>query len=218
MALASSVVTVQLGLVDYQDCLRQQLLFSSRARQESTAFLLVVEHPPVITLGKNADKSFIVRDPALLGAAIVQTDRGGEVTAHMPGQLVIYPIVPLTVFRLMPKQYINLIEQAVVRYLKDLGIPAEVKEEYPGIWVGNIKVCAVGVRVENRVTRHGLALNINNDLELFAAIVPCGISHLGVGRVRDLVDQGSCPTVEEASKAITTDLTRALIASITIQT
>lgn len=202
MIVEPVISVVSLGIVPYRECLALQLDFCNRARKESRAFILTVQHPPVITLGKNATTDHIIDRPEDFGAEVVRTDRGGDATAHMPGQLVVYPIVPLSVFRVMPKNFISLLEDLVRSYLLELGIEAGLKQEYPGVWVKEKKLCAVGVRIENRVTRHGIAINISNDLSLFSAIVPCGIPHLGVGRVLDFVRPGNCPTVASAEKTI----------------
>ena len=143
----------------------------------------MVQHPSVLTLGKNADASFIKSSPAELsqqGVAVVPIDRGGEVTAHSPGQLVVYPILPLREFRLTPKKFVTLLEELVIQVLRSYGVTGARDEINPGVWVGRDKICAIGVRIQERVSLHGFAFNICNDLNLFENIVPCGIADRGV--------------------------------------
>jgi lipoyl(octanoyl) transferase len=168
----------------YVEALEQQRRAHAKVLADSSqACFLSVQHPPVITLGKNAKSTNILINPLEArkkGIDVVQTDRGGDVTMHMPGQLVIYPIIPLAHFRLGLRQYISLLENAVIELLAEFNLVAKCDPKYPGIWLGSNKVCALGVRVDRRVSLHGLALNVNNDLSLFDCIRPCGIVERGV--------------------------------------
>ncbi len=173
-----------LGLISYEDGYREQeRRHAAVLSGHIPAAILVLEHKPVLTLGKHADPSFILSSAEKLereGVERVSTDRGGEVTAHMPGQIVMYPILPLTAMRLQPRAYVDVLLKAVIATLAKFGIQARCSSEFPGVWVGDKKICAVGVRIRERVSLHGIALNVNNSLDLFRAIVPCGIRHLGV--------------------------------------
>ena len=145
--------------------------------------MLAVEHPSVITLGKNADPAHITVPRSILAGKsieVVATDRGGEVTMHMPGQQVIYPILPISRIGLSVREYVAILENVVIALLGAYGIESHVNPKYPGVWIGNEKICAIGVRIKNRVSMHGLALNVNNRLDLFDVIVPCGITDGGV--------------------------------------
>ncbi len=147
--------------------------------------LLVLEHPHVFTLGAHADPSHVLVDPAAVGAQLVATDRGGDVTYHGPGQLVVYPVVTVpTAPRSIPC-HVHAIEQVVADTLADLGLEAGRLEGYPGVWVGARgpsprKICAVGVRVSRARSMHGLALNVDPDMAWFDRIVPCGIGDKAV--------------------------------------
>ena len=179
-----SIDVFHLGLVPYAQALRLQLQLHAEVRDGIRAgAILVLQHEPVITLGKNANVEFIL-SPAALGVdskiEVLRTDRGGEVTAHEPGQLVVYPILPLQVLRLPPKLYVSRLLQAVILTLDDFGIAAKTDADYPGVWVQQQKICAVGIRVKERVSLHGIALNVCNPLDLFRMIVPCGIAGRGV--------------------------------------
>lgn len=171
---------LDVGLMDYAECLKlQQKTHEECVRTCSGHTVIYVEHPPVLTLGLNADAGFIVWSSEQLqkeGVQVVRTDRGGEVTAHMPGQLVVYPILHLTQLNLGPKKYVQLLEDVVLQTLKAFSIEGRRDEKFPGVWVGSNKICAVGIRIKDRVSMHGIALNICNDLSLFERIVPCGIS------------------------------------------
>lgn len=193
----SEIKAVDLGLRPYRDVWQlQQKLHEGVIKKPSRAFLLKVEHHPVLTLGKHAVTSNLLLPITTYfanGIDIVEVDRGGEVTAHNPGQLVIYPILSVREFGLTPKRYVQLLERVVVELLEQFGIKASLDSRYPGVWVGEEKVCALGVRIKDRVTMHGLALNVDNDLTLFEKIIPCGI----IGRqVTSLANLGGPTNLE----------------------
>lgn len=173
--------------MDYRRCWElQQRLHARVVRDPGEAFIVTVEHPPVLTFGRHADKRFLLFGEKQLraeGIDLVDTDRGGEVTAHVPGQLVVYPVLGIEAFRLTPRKYVHLLEQAVIDVLAELGVVAARDPDHPGVWVGTEKICALGVRIQRRVSLHGLALNVSNGLDLFRRIVPCGIQGRGVTSV-----------------------------------
>ncbi len=180
-----------LGTISYSDGYRLQLEKHSEVlRGENSGSVLMLEHKPVLTLGKHADLSYVLlkeSDREAMGVDCVRTDRGGEVTAHMPGQIVVYPILPVLALGFGPRDYVNALMQAVIKTLSEWGIEARCDSEFPGVWVGSQKICAVGVRIKEKVSLHGIALNVNNSLELFSSIVPCGIKHLGVTSMREIL-------------------------------
>ncbi|MET0664804.1 MAG: lipoyl(octanoyl) transferase LipB, partial [Acidimicrobiales bacterium] len=175
------------GRVPYQDALAlQRGLFT----QGSDSHLLLLEHPPVYTLGVRGDLGNLIRPLAELGAELVQTDRGGDVTYHGPGQLVGYPILTLPGRRggglAETSAYVHSVEQLVIDVLGDVGLRGAARlAGFPGVWVGAgssrpRKICAVGVRLSRGRTMHGFALNVDPDLTMFGHIVPCGIADKGV--------------------------------------
>ncbi len=149
--------------------------------------VLILEHPPVITLGaRKTENKLLVSVEHLNGRGIelVQIRRGGGATAHNPGQLVFYPIVRLKSLSLGVNEYICRLEDIGIELLSGLGVQSERKKGYPGLWVDGRKIASIGVRIKRWVTMHGMAININNDLEIFKAIVPCGIEGVRITSVQ----------------------------------
>jgi lipoyl(octanoyl) transferase len=165
--------------------------------------LLLLEHPPVITLGVKArnDRSNIVASPELLeqaGVEIFETGRGGDVTYHGPGQLVGYPILDLKPDRCDVHQYVRDIEEVMIRAAAHFGVAAQRSTGLTGAWVGDEKLAAIGVRIARWVTSHGFAFNVNTTLSHFNFIVPCGITGKGVTSLERLLGrQVSMAEVED---------------------
>lgn len=185
---------IDLGCVSYSHGLKLQNEASELVKEDpSKVFIFFLEHSPVITFGKNADSSHLLVSQSELesrGIDLVRTDRGGQVTAHMPGQLVVYPIMHLSHLGLGVKKYVELLEQTVIDFLKEyLAIEAATDPVNPGVWVGKDKICALGVRISSRVSRHGLALNVNSGKELFEMMVPCGIRGRSTVSLADLTSK-----------------------------
>ena len=170
-----------------------------RARGEISDVLALLEHPPVYTAGRRTDPTHILLAEAEIeraGAELHHVDRGGSVTFHGPGQLVGYPIVDL---RPRPDvlEYLRRLEETVIRACADLGVEVGRRRDDPtGVWAGQRKVCAIGVRVSRGVTLHGFALNCSTDLSWYGAIVPCGLDYRGVTSLSELA--GREITVAEA--------------------
>ena len=180
----------RLGRVEYEDGLRLQALFA-RARKEGKVgdVLLLLEHPPVLTLGRGASPADVLAGTELLearGVEVHETNRGGEVTYHGPGQIVGYPIVDLAPDRRDVRRYVRSVEEGMIRALSEHGIQADRIAKWPGVWVGSEeagdarKIGALGVHIARWITTHGFALNVNTALEDFDLIVPCGIREAGV--------------------------------------
>jgi lipoyl(octanoyl) transferase len=176
--------TVWLGTVPYREALSLQLEKHWQvATGEAPPTLLLLEHPPVYTFGKRGGHHLLRRDPSALrelGADLVQTDRGGLVTFHGPGQLVGYPILPLAAMGLDLTRYVELLLAGLRDTLRQLGLAAEADLERPGIYVEGRKIGAVGVRLREKVTYHGFALNLSVDLSWFDHIVACGLTDVSV--------------------------------------
>ena len=145
--------------------------------------MLLLEHPHVFTLGRGADSSNILADPLQLqtnSVEVHETGRGGDVTYHGPGQLVGYPIINLKPDRCDVHRYVRDIEEVLIRTIAEFGVTGARIAGLTGVWVGNEKIGAIGVRIARWITSHGFALNVNTDLEYFKMIVPCGIADKGV--------------------------------------
>jgi lipoyl(octanoyl) transferase len=176
----------RLGTVPYADALAlQQSLVDERRAGRIPDTLLLLEHPPVITIGvKRADaRAHVLAPPdrlAALGVEVVETGRGGDVTYHGPGQLVAYPILDLRPDRQDVHRYVRDLEEVMIRVCAGFGIAAGRVAGYSGAWVGDRKIGAIGVRISRWITSHGLAFNITTDLSGFDLIVPCGIPGRGV--------------------------------------
>lgn len=183
----------RLGVLGYQEALDLQAdLVEQRRRGEIGDVLLLLEHPPVITLGvktRNNRTNIIASDGQLAaaGVEVFQSGRGGDVTYHGPGQLVGYPIFDLNPHRRDVHRYVRDIEQALIDAVATFGITAGRVEGLTGIWVGDRKLAAIGVRISRWVTSHGFALNVATNLSHFDLIVPCGIQDRGVTSMAQLL-------------------------------
>jgi lipoate-protein ligase B len=178
----------RLGIVPYAEAFRlQKELVEMRVRKDIPDTLLLLEHPPVITLGRTADRRHLLGQAESIGAEVVETDRGGGITYHGPGQLVGYPVFDLSKLRQDVKWYVERIEEAVIRAIGGFGVCGERTEGCTGVWVNGGKLCAIGVRVSRWVASHGFALNVNTNLDHFSLIVPCGISDKPVVSLRSLL-------------------------------
>lgn len=196
-----------LGRVDYHEAWDlQQRLARERAAGERPDMLILLEHPPIYTTGKRDAGSNLRLPEQMLGAPLVQTDRGGDITFHGPGQLIAYPIIDLRNSGLGVVDYVRQLEEVIICTLRNFGIEAQVICGLTGVWVSDEKIAAIGVRVgrppgtEGWVTTHGLALNVTVDLEWFRKIVPCGIADKGVTSVKELT--GASPLTEEIAHGL----------------
>lgn len=175
---------VDWGRMEYGEALRRQEELVERRRQgEGGDILVLVEHDPVITLGRRGTWADILADGKLLareGIAVYETNRGGEVTYHGPGQLVGYPILDLQALRWGVHAYLRGLEEVLIRTLADFGVAGGRLTGLTGVWVGKEKIAAIGVALRRWITMHGFALNVNVDLRPFAYIIPCGQKERGV--------------------------------------
>jgi lipoyl(octanoyl) transferase len=211
--------TYHLGRVEYQDGLALMRIAGEAVRAgapPATDHLFLLEHPPVVTLGRSADRGNILAAPAWLerqGFEVHETDRGGDVTYHGPGQVVGYPVVDLS-DRPDVRRYVAGLEEAMIRTCADHGIEAGRHPEHRGAWVGPRKIGAVGVHLSRWITSHGLAFNVRPDLAHFQAIVPCGIAEPGLGVTSleaELAARGrSAPPTREVEAALAGHLALAL--------
>jgi lipoyl(octanoyl) transferase len=180
-----------LSIVSYEEGLRLQERAVERLRSsKGPEQLLLLEHPHVFTLGRGADANNILADQHQLqtnSVEVHETGRGGDVTYHGPGQLVGYPIINLKPDRCDVHRYVRDLEEVLIRSIADYGIEGGRIEGLTGVWVGNEKIAAIGVRIARWITSHGFALNVNTDLSYFKMIVPCGITNKGVTSISRLL-------------------------------
>jgi lipoate-protein ligase B len=168
-----------LGIAQYRPVLELQQQLQERRRSEVIGdTVLIVEHPPVITLGaRRSANQLLVSNEELTkqGIDVVEIRRGGGATAHNPGQLVFYPILHLQELKLGVNEYVRTLEALGIELLDRLGVRSDRRKGFPGLWAGARKIASIGVRVSRFVTCHGMAINIQNDLDIFSYIVPCGL-------------------------------------------
>jgi len=196
--------TTFLGRVGYEEGLRlQEARVSAVQAGSAPDALYLLEHDPVLTLGRSAHRENIVAsssDLSRLGIQVFECGRGGDVTYHGPGQLVGYPILNLSPDRKDVWKYVRGLEEALILSLADYGIHAGRFERLTGVWVGQEKIAAIGVRVSRWVTSHGFALNVTTNLDHFRTIVPCGIRSYGVTNMARSLN--APPTLEEMGSTV----------------
>jgi len=173
---------IDCGLADYKKVLQLQNQLSQKRKHDKIPnTVLIVEHRPVITLGARQSANILLagrEDLAKKHIDVVDIRRGGGTTAHNPGQLVFYPILNLKELNLGISEYIRKLESIGAELLEQLGVHAERRKGFPGLWVGEKKIASIGVRVSKFITYHGMAINIQNDLSIFDFITPCGLNNV----------------------------------------
>lgn len=196
---------IDLGQMRYADALEvQHGLMEQRKRGEGMDTLLYVEHPHVVTLGRNARQQHVLANDEILartGIELHETDRGGDVTYHGPGQVVGYPILNLNAWKRDVHAYFSGVEQALIEALARFGIAAgRIGERgYEGVWVAGAKIAAIGIHISRWITSHGFALNVDTDLSYFKYIVPCGLTK----PVCSLRSVGCSASRQEVMEAVT---------------
>ena len=172
------ILALNMGITNYLSAWSLQRKYHSLVTEGTIGGCVIFgEHQPTLTIGKNGNAEDVLvskNDLDAMGIALHRIDRGGQVTAHMPGQLVIYPILPVRSLNLTVRRYIEKLEQMVKKILTNYEIKGESRQNLPGIWISERKICSLGIRISRRVSMHGIAINVNNDLGLFRKIVSCG--------------------------------------------
>lgn len=172
-----------LGLVEYAEAFQAMRHFTEQRDAGTADEIWLLQHPPVFTQGMNGKPEHLLAPGDI---PVVQVDRGGQVTYHGPGQLVVYLLFDLRRRKLGVRQVVNAMEQAVITLLRDYGLEGEARQDAPGVYVNGDKVSSLGLRVRRNGTYHGLSLNVDMDLEPFQRINPCGYQGLGVTQLREL--------------------------------
>jgi lipoate-protein ligase B len=187
----------------YADAWRWQRDAADAVRRGGDEALAMLQHPPVYTFGRRARPEHLLVPPAELrarGAEVIETNRGGDLTFHGPGQIVGYPILDLRARGLGPGEYVWLLEEVLLRTLRRFGVEARRTPGRPGVWTGQGKIAAIGVRIERGMSLHGFALNVDVDLSWFDAIVPCGITDASVTSMAQVL--GVSPGVGAVMEAL----------------
>lgn len=204
----------RLGRVDYEPTWQAMQQFTANRTAETPDELWLVEHPPVYTLGQAGLPEHLLRD---VGIPLVKIDRGGQITYHGPGQVVIYVLLDLARRKLKVRELVSRIEQAVIDLLAEFNVRAERHAGAPGVYVGGdgslhgaAKVAALGLRIRNSRSYHGLSLNVDMDLAPFAAINPCGYAGMAVTQTKDLgIDQPAAAMAERLAAQLLRQLAAA---------
>ena len=209
----SELLVRWLGRVPYTAALEQQdALVRQRRSDECGDTLLLLEHPPVVTMGRSGDPQHLLVDRGELerrGIELHEAGRGGDVTYHGPGQLVGYPVVALPEERRDAHRYLRNLEEALIRSAAAYGLAAGRQKGLTGVWVGEEKLAAIGVRLNTGwVTSHGFALNVTTDLSQFETIVPCGIGDRGVTSLERLL--GTAPQLTEVAARVALEVAAVL--------
>lgn len=220
-----SMYATDLGILSYRDAWARQELEHARVLAGGEEVVLLVEHPPTITFGRRVALSashLVASSQSLadLGVDIVESDRGGDITYHGPGQLVAYPIVRLADHQLSVGGYVKALENVVIATLADFGVNARLDPSAIGVWVPSdstclpsdgsclmAKICALGVRIKRGVSMHGIAMNVVTDLSHFDWIVPCGLAGRGVTSLKVLLGP-QCPTMADTKKVLAAQIIR----------
>jgi lipoyl(octanoyl) transferase len=195
---APRAICRRLGLVPYEPTWRAMQRFTD-ARDVATADeLWFLEHPPIFTLGMSGKREHVLAPGDI---PVIQTDRGGQVTYHGPGQLVVYPLIDLKRAGLGVRDLVSALERAVIGYVSELGIQARSRRDAPGVYVEGRKLASIGLRIRRGASYHGIALNVSMDLEPFSRINPCGYAGLQMTQLAELVPDLSASAVADDLEA-----------------
>jgi len=193
-AADTPILVRRLGRVDYAPTFQAMQDFTAARTDDTADELWLVEHPPVFTQGLAGKAEHLLAD---VGIPVVQIDRGGQVTYHGPGQIVVYLLLDLRRRGFKVRELVNRMEQALIDCLADYGVSARRKDGAPGVYVGDAKIAALGLRIKNGCSYHGLSLNVDMDLAPFRAINPCGYAGMEVIQLRDFANPGNLADVQD---------------------
>lgn len=195
---------INIGLTPYNEALElQKKLHSKRSAKEIPDTAIFCEHSPVVTIGKRDASADFLSDMETIaeeGIDIAKVERGGRITYHGPGQLVVYFIFDLSERRLGVKEFVYKVEEACMAGLSKFGINAVRDKEYPGLWANNKKLVAIGLQISRNVSMHGIAINVAPNMSHYRHIIPCGIKERGVTSMKELL--GSAPAMENVIRAV----------------
>ena len=205
MSTSSSLLIRHLGLQDYDPVWQTMQTFTQRRDDATLDEIWLLQHPPVYTLGLNGKRKHLLIENEI---PVIDIDRGGQVTYHGPGQLVAYTLIDLERKRLSVRDLVQHLEQAIIDLLADFSIRATQKTNAPGVYVKDVKIAALGLRIKKGRSYHGLSLNIDMDLSPFSAINPCGYEDMQVTQLGDLIENK--PDIASISELLVKHLCRQL--------
>lgn len=206
----NQIIIRKLGLCPYEKSFQAMRAFTEGRNENTPDEFWVLEHPPVFTQGQ-AGKAEHILNPGDI--PIVQSDRGGQVTYHGPGQIMLYVLIDVKRKNLGVRKLVNTLEQATIDLLADYNIQAETRKDAPGVYVDGAKICSLGLRIRKGASYHGLSFNVDMDLEPFSRINPCGFTGLKILQLRDLIE---LPTFETLTEQLILHLSRHLEYNIKI--
>lgn len=182
--MTPDILTIRwLGSKDYQPCWEAMQEFTQSRNEDTADEIWLLEHTPVFTQGQNGKPEHVLNPGNI---PVVQTDRGGQVTYHGPGQLMVYTLIDLRRKKINVRELVTALEQSVIDLLAEYGITAAAKQEAPGVYVGDKKICSIGLRIRKGCSYHGIAFNVALDLEPFSRINPCGFAQLQMVQFSEL--------------------------------
>lgn len=203
--MTSDILTIRwLGSKDYQPCWEAMQEFTRTRHEETADEIWLLEHTPVFTQGQNGKPEHVLNPGDI---PVVQTDRGGQVTYHGPGQLMVYTLIDLRRKKINVRELVTALEQSVIDLLAEYHIHAAAKQEAPGVYVDQKKICSIGLRIRKGCSYHGIAFNVALDLEPFSRINPCGFAQLQMGQFSEL---GGLKSTLETGRGLVKYLSRNL--------
>lgn len=205
-----SIIIKSLGLKDYQACWKEMQTFTDNRTENTPDELWIVEHSSVFTQGLNGKAEHLLQQTDI---PIVQTDRGGQITYHGPGQSVVYVLIDLKRNKLGVRALVTLIENSIVAYLAQLGIESQARSDAPGVYVNGDKIASLGLKIRKQKSYHGLALNVNMDLSPFNKVNPCGLQGMKMTQLANLMSTKNIHTTEQAGLSIAKILSQSITAS-----
>lgn len=194
LEVSGNIVVRELGLRDYEPVWRQMQVFTDTRDSDTSDEIWFTQHSPVFTLGLNAAQEHVLAPGDI---PVIQIDRGGQVTYHGPGQLMVYPLIDIRRAGLGVRELVSALEQSVVDLAAEYGIDAASRRDAPGVYVAGTKLASIGLRIRRGASFHGMALNVDVDLEPFSRINPCGFENLEVTDLARLGVEHDLPTVRD---------------------
>lgn len=190
-----SIIIKSLGLQPYEQTWQAMQAFTDNRDATTPDEIWVVEHPPVFTQGLNGKAEHLLQQTDI---PIVQTDRGGQITYHGPGQAIVYVLIDLRRAKLGVRALVTEIENSIIQYLDELGIQSQAREDAPGVYVNGDKIASLGLKIRKQRSYHGLALNVDMDLSPFRTVNPCGLQGMQMTQLSALLNPQQLPTTEQA--------------------